>query len=364
VLLIYCPSHTALCCLIPNLSRLQPEQVNQKANSPPESRRSNSKASKAPPSSAVGSARGHASRRYRFFLLYCVWVSQVHRVATALSWVLKSFLFPVCYYRNSLSLSVGSHSIPDPDLEAAGTSGQQGRREGSSTRALKRSSASEPNISFSPSPAKRPKAVSSHLLESSSSGPSAPTTSPEVTEPRKAPASVSTKSKKRRALSKKSASYTGPSGASSTPSQKRKKADASSLSSSAAGPLPPRSEASRAAKPTKLASKSAASAKAGCSTVTDSSSSSASSSSSSSSSSSAATGANSCAPQGARLKQGKDQSKARRSRSASSRDKEQSKAASSSKFDWTSRFNSKVNLPKPKLLRPPPSLGPPDCRPN
>ncbi|XP_016375751.1 E3 ubiquitin-protein ligase TRIP12-like [Sinocyclocheilus rhinocerous] len=324
--------------------RLQPEQVNQKANFPPENRRSNSKASKTPPSFAIGSARGHASRR------------------------------------NSLSLSVGSHSIPDPELEAAGTSGQQGRQEGSSTRALKRSSASEPNITFSPSPAKRPKAVSSHLLESSSSGPSAPTTSSEVTEPRKAPATVSTKSKKRRlaaepaparALSKKSVSYPGPIGASSTPSQKRKKADASSLSSSsssslpssssAAGPLPPRSEASRAAKPPKLASKSAASAKAGCSTVTDSSSSSASSSasSSSSSSSSAATGANSCAPQGARLKQGKDQSKARRSRSASSpsprrssRDKEQSKAAGSSKFDWTSRFNSKVNLPKPKLSLP------------
>uniref|UniRef100_A0A8C1IC11 E3 ubiquitin-protein ligase n=1 Tax=Cyprinus carpio TaxID=7962 RepID=A0A8C1IC11_CYPCA len=286
--------------------RLQPEQVNQKANSPPESRRSKSKASKAPPSSAVGSARGHASRRYPFFLMYY------------------------------------------PDLEVAGTSGQQGRREGSSTRALKRSSASEPNITFSPSPAKRPKAVSSHLLESSST-------------------SVSTKSKKRRlaaepaparALSKKSTSYTGPSGASITPSQKRKRADASSFSSSAAGPLPPRSEASRAAKPTKLASKSAASAKAGCSTVTDSSSS-ASSSSSSSSSSSAATGTNSCVPQGARLKQGKDQSKARRSRSASSpsprrssRDKEQNKAAGSSKFDWTSRFNSKVNLPKPKLSLP------------
>ncbi|XP_051725540.1 E3 ubiquitin-protein ligase TRIP12 isoform X4 [Ctenopharyngodon idella] len=280
--------------------------------------------------------------------------------------------------RNSLSLSVGSHSIPDPDLEAAGTSGQQGRREGSSTRALKRSSATEPNITFSPSPAKRPKAVSSHLSESSASGPSAPATSSEVTEPRKAPPSVSTKSKKRRlaaepatarALSKKTASYPGPSGVSSTPSQKRKKADVSSLSSSsssslpssssAAGPLPPRSEASRAAKPTKLASKSAASAKAGCSTVTDSSSSCASSSSSSSSSSSAAAGANSCAPQGARLKQGKDQSKARRSRSASSpsprrssRDKEQNKSAGSSKFDWTSRFNSKVNLPKARLSLP------------
>ncbi|XP_051512203.1 E3 ubiquitin-protein ligase TRIP12 isoform X2 [Myxocyprinus asiaticus] len=279
--------------------------------------------------------------------------------------------------RNSLSLSVGSNSISDPDLEAAGSSGQQGRREGSSTRALKRSSASEP---YSPSLAKRPKALSSsHPSESTASGLSAPTASPEPTEPRKSPASVSTKSKKRRlaaeptptlssrAVSKKSTSYPGPSGVSSTPSQKRKKADASSLSSSsssslpssssAAGPLPPRSEASRAAKPTKLASKSAASAKAGCSTVTDSSSSSASSSSSSSSSS--ATGANSCAPQGARLKQGKDQSKARRSRSASSpsprrssREKEQNKAAGSSKFDWTSRFNPKVNLPKPKLSLP------------
>ncbi|XP_073709429.1 E3 ubiquitin-protein ligase TRIP12 isoform X2 [Misgurnus anguillicaudatus] len=280
--------------------------------------------------------------------------------------------------RNSLSISASSHTIPDPDLEAAGTSGQQGRREGSSTRALKRSSASDPIISA----AKRPKALSNHPSESPSSGPPPPTASLELIEQKKAPASVGTKSKKRRlateptpstssrALSKKSVSYSGPSGgpSSSSPSQKRKKADASSLSSSssslpsstsAAGPLPPRIEASRAAKPTKLASKSAASAKAGCSTVTDSSSSSASSSSSSSSSSSAVTGTNSCAPQGARLKQGKDQSKARRSRSASSpsprrssRDKEQNKAAGSSKFDWTSRFNSKVNLPKPKLSLP------------
>ncbi|XP_065121190.1 E3 ubiquitin-protein ligase TRIP12 isoform X3 [Paramisgurnus dabryanus] len=277
--------------------------------------------------------------------------------------------------RNSLSISASSHTIPDPDIEAAGTSGQQGRREGSSTRALKRSSASDPIISA----AKRPKALSNHPSESASSGQTPPTASLELTEQKKAPG---TKSKKRRlateptpstssrALSKKSALYPGPSGgpSSSSPSQKRKKADASSLSSSssslpsstsAAGPLPPRIEASRAAKPTKLASKSAASAKAGCSTVTDSSSSSASSSSSSSSSSSAVTGTNSCAPQGARLKQGKDQSKARRSRSASSpsprrssRDKEQSKAAGSSKFDWTSRFNSKVNLPKPKLSLP------------
>ncbi|TRY93876.1 hypothetical protein DNTS_023784 [Danionella cerebrum] len=272
--------------------------------------------------------------------------------------------------RNSFSL--GSLSIPDPDSEAAGTSGQQGRREGSSTRALKRSSASEPKIS-SHSQAKRPKVASNLPAESSASGSLASSSSAEFIEPRKALASDSTKSKKRRlaaelpparALSKKNASQSGPSGT----TQKRKKADTSLLpcstfslpsSSSAAGPLPPRSEASRAAKPTKLASKSAASAKAGCSNVTDSSSSSASSSSSSSSSSSAATGTNSCAPPGARLKQGKDQSKVRRSRSASSpsprrssRDKEQSKAAGSSKFDWASRFNSKVNLPKPKLSLP------------
>jgi len=199
VFLIYSPSHTALCYLIPNLSRLQPEQVNQKANSPPQNRRSYSKASKAPPSSAVGSARGHASRRYLFFLLYCVWVfcdaSSLCDDCSVLG--TQVFTLSVCFYRNSISLSVGSHSIPDPELEAARTSGQQGRREGSSTRALKRSSASEPNSTFLPSQAKRPKAVPSHLLESSSSGPSAPTTSPELTEPRKTSASVSTKSKKR-----------------------------------------------------------------------------------------------------------------------------------------------------------------------
>ncbi|KYO33890.1 E3 ubiquitin-protein ligase TRIP12 isoform B [Alligator mississippiensis] len=63
--------------------------------------------------------------------------------------------------------------------------------------------------------------------------------------------------------------------------------------------------------------------------------------------------------QGARVKQGKDQSKARRSRSASSpsprrssRDKEQSKAGGSSKFDWAARFSPKVSLPKTKLSLP------------
>lgn len=56
--------------------RLQSEQVKHKANSPPESRRPNSKASKATASSATGQSRGHSSRRYPFSLLgvYCVCV--------------------------------------------------------------------------------------------------------------------------------------------------------------------------------------------------------------------------------------------------------------------------------------------------
>ncbi|XP_030622810.1 E3 ubiquitin-protein ligase TRIP12 isoform X1 [Chanos chanos] len=311
--------------------RLQSEQVKQKANSPPDNRRSNSKASKAAPSSASGPARGLGSRR------------------------------------NSLSLSVGSFAPAEPDPEAAGTSGHQSKREG--TRGLKRSSAPEHISTYSPSPAKRSKALPNS--ESANSPSATPSNAP--SEPKKAPNATASppKSKKRRltadppapsgrALSKKSGAC-GASAAASH-SHKRKKADSLPSASSSAGSLPNRTEASRAAKPTKLASKSAASAKAGCSTVTDSSSSSASSSSSSSSSSAAAaaSGANNCALQGARLKQVKDQSKARRSRSASSpsprrssRDKEQSKGAgSSSKFEWASRFSPKVNLPKPKLSLP------------
>ncbi|KFV19247.1 E3 ubiquitin-protein ligase TRIP12 [Tauraco erythrolophus] len=104
---------------------------------------------------------------------------------------------------------------------------------------------------------------------------------------------------------------------------------------------------------TKLASKSVTSAKAGCSTITDS------SSSASTSSSSSAVASASTVPQGARVKQGKDQNKARRSRSASSpsprrssRDKEPSKTGGSSKFDWAARFSPKVSLPKTKLSLP------------
>uniref|UniRef100_A0AAZ3SJ56 E3 ubiquitin-protein ligase n=1 Tax=Oncorhynchus tshawytscha TaxID=74940 RepID=A0AAZ3SJ56_ONCTS len=239
---------------------------------------------------------------------------------------------------SSLSLSVASFVLQG-DPEAAGTSerepiGHQSKTEGT-TRGLKRNSAPDLNTY---TPAKKSK--------------SNPPPRDHTTEAKKGPA----KSSKKRPLapelptgrgqSKKS----GPSGAS--PNLKRKKADSLPCLSSTAGSLPNRTDG-RFAKPTKLASKSAASAKAGCSTVTD-------SSSSASTSSSSSTGTNSAtATQGARLKQGKDQNKARRSRSASSpsprrstRDKEQAKAAVSSKFEWAARFSPKVNLPKPKLSLP------------
>nr|XP_023822687.1 E3 ubiquitin-protein ligase TRIP12 isoform X2 [Salvelinus alpinus] len=281
--------------------RLQSEQVKHKTNSPPESRRPKSKASKAAPSSSSGQSRGHSSR-------------------------------------SSLSLSVASFVLQD-DPEAAGTSeqeptGHQSKSEGT-TRGLKRNSAPDLNT-YTPTPAKKSK--------------SNPPPRDRTTEAKKGPA----KSSKKRPLATEPPTGRGKkSGASgASPTLKRKKADSLPCLSSTAGSLPNRTDG-RSAKPTKLASKSAASAKAGCSTVTD-------SSSSASTSSSSSTGTNSAtATQGARLKQGKDQNKARRSRSASSpsprrstRDKEQAKAAVSSKFEWAARFSPKVNLPKPKLSLP------------
>ncbi|KAM8902323.1 E3 ubiquitin-protein ligase TRIP12 isoform 2-T14 [Spinachia spinachia] len=285
--------------------RLQSEQAKNKVNSPPESKRLNSKGSKATASSTAGQSRGHSSRR------------------------------------SGLTLSVASFVLQD-EPEAAGTSeqerpGHQSKSEG--TRGLKRSEAPDLISTFGPPAAKKSKAV--------------PPPRDNTSETKK----VTAKSKKRplasevpalsgRGQSKKS----GAAGAS--PIQKRKKADSLPGLSSTAGSLPNRTEG-RTAKPTKLASKSAASAKAGCSNVTDS------SSSASTSSSSSTTGPSSATTQGARVKQGKDQTKARRSRSASSpsprrstRDKEQAKTASSSKFEWAARFNPKVNLPKPKLSLP------------
>ncbi|XP_010735737.1 E3 ubiquitin-protein ligase TRIP12 isoform X4 [Larimichthys crocea] len=243
--------------------------------------------------------------------------------------------------RSGLTLSVASFVLQD-EPEAAGTSeqerpGHQSKSEG--TRGLKRSEAPDQISTFGPTPAKKPKSL--------------PPPRDNTSETKKG----SAKSKKRPVASEPPASSgrgqskkSGAAGAS--PIQKRKKADSLPGLSSTAGSLPNRTEG-RTAKPTKLASKSAASAKAGCSNVTDS------SSSASTSSSSSTTGTNSNTTQGARVKQGKDQTKARRSRSASSpsprrstRDKEQAKSASSSKFEWAARFNPKVNLPKPKLSLP------------
>uniref|UniRef100_A0A8C4GF16 E3 ubiquitin-protein ligase n=1 Tax=Dicentrarchus labrax TaxID=13489 RepID=A0A8C4GF16_DICLA len=366
--------------------RLQSEQVKHKANSPPESRRPNSKASKATASSATGQSRGHSSRRYPSSLLgaYCVcvclWVCtssnsivlcKIHneeehiQYCTTLGFVLNLneynecgivinhfsqfedfskmvfFLSLLLSSRSGLSLSVASFVLQD-EPEAAGTSeqerpGHQSKSEG--TRGLKRTEAPDQISTFGPTPAKKSKSL--------------PPPRDNTSETKKGPA----KSKKRSLASEPPASSgrgqskkSGAAGAS--PIQKRKKADSLPGLSSTVGSLPNRTEG-RTAKPTKLASKSAASAKAGCSNVTDS------SSSASTSSSSSTTGTNSTTTQGARVKQGKDQTKARRSRSASSpsprrstRDKEQAKTASSSKFEWAARFNPKVNLPKPKLSLP------------
>ncbi|KAJ7995189.1 hypothetical protein DPEC_G00241970 [Dallia pectoralis] len=282
--------------------RLQSEQVKHKANSPPENRRSKSKASKTTPSSASGHSRGHSSRR------------------------------------SSLSLSVASFVLPG-DPEAAGISdrertGHQSKSDGT-TRGLKRSSAPDlnniPNKKSKSHPPPR-----DHTTEAKKGPAKSSRKRPLAPEPPPAPTG--------RGQSKKSGA---------SPTQKRKKSDSLPGLSSTTGSLSNRTDG-RSAKPTKLASKSAASAKAGCSTVTDSSSSASTSSSSSSTCTNSAT-----AVQDARLKQGKDQNKARRSRSASSpsprrstRDKEQAKASGSSKFEWAARFSPKVNLPKPKLSLP------------
>lgn len=285
--------------------RLQSEQVKHKANSPPEHRRPNTKASKATASSATGQSRGHSTRR------------------------------------SGLSLSVASFVL-EGDTEAAGTSEQERQGQPSkseSSRALKRSEAPDQISTFGPIPAKKPKSIAPPQENTSE-------TKKGTAKAKKRSAAQDIPAPSGRGQSKKS----GASAASTT--QKRKKADSLPGLSSTTGSLPNRTEG-RTAKLTKLASKSAASAKAGCSNVTDS------SSSASTSSSSSTTGANSTATQGARVKQRKDQTKARRSRSASSpsprrstRDKEQAKSASSSKFEWAARFNPKVNLPKPKLSLP------------
>uniref|UniRef100_A0A8C0V8P4 E3 ubiquitin-protein ligase n=1 Tax=Cyanistes caeruleus TaxID=156563 RepID=A0A8C0V8P4_CYACU len=212
------------------------------------------------------------------------------------------------------------------------------------SRGVKRSASPDYRRTNSPSSAKKPKALQ-HTE-----------TSPETNKPH-------TKSKRRHSdqeqpkstqLPSTSKAHTRKGGAAgSSRSQKRKRTENLSCIKSGSSVESTGTE-EKSAKVSKLASKSVTSAKAGCSTITDSS-----SSASTSSSSSAVASASSTVPQGARVKQGKDQSKARRSRSASSpsprrssRDKEPSKTGGSSKFDWAARFSPKVSLPKTKLSLP------------
>ncbi|XP_035189976.1 E3 ubiquitin-protein ligase TRIP12 isoform X4 [Oxyura jamaicensis] len=283
-------------------------QAKHKAHSPPESRKSISKTPKVQSNTTSEQSKGHFSKR---------------------------------------GCSSSAVLIPQEDPDRVNTSekqktGQVPKKENS--RGVKRSASPDYSRTNSPSSAKKPKALQ-HTE-----------TSLETNKPH-------TKSKRRHLDQEQSKSTQLPStskahtrkggAAGSSRSQKRKRTESLSCIKSGSAAESTGAE-EKSAKPSKLASKSVTSAKAGCSTITDSS-----SSASTSSSSSAVASASSTVPQGARVKQGKDQNKARRSRSASSpsprrssRDKEQSKTGGSSKFDWAARFSPKVSLPKTKLSLP------------
>ncbi|XP_071999465.1 E3 ubiquitin-protein ligase TRIP12 isoform X2 [Engystomops pustulosus] len=289
-------------------NRSQLEQAEHKTPSLPESRKALSKTPKVQSNTATGQSRGNSSKR------------------------------------GCTSSSVLISQPEDP--EQSSTSEIQ-RPKKETSRGVKRSASPDYSRTNSPSSAKKPKALQ-HVEPSA--GTRRPNNKPkkrQIDQEHSAPPT---------SLPSTSKAYGRKGGAPGTaPLHKRKRTDnSSSVKSSSAAVLATGAE-DRPPKPTKLASKSATSAKAGCSNITDSSS----SASTSSSSSSAVASVSSTAPPGARVKQGKDQNKARRSRSASSpsprrssREKEQAKASSSSKFDWTSRFSPKVSLPKTKLSLP------------
>ncbi|XP_043558737.1 E3 ubiquitin-protein ligase TRIP12 isoform X1 [Chiloscyllium plagiosum] len=251
--------------------------------------------------------------------------------------------------RSCSSSSVASVTQQDDSIRPERPKTGQTKRDSSrsSLRGVKRGPSPDYSSSNSTCSAKRPKALQPSENPTETQKHKLQTKSPKKRKSvqdqiRTAPAASTSKAQSRK--------QTGP--ISASPFQKRKKVESTTSvnSDSVADSI---SAEERSAKPTKLASKSATSAKAGCSTVTDSSSSSASTSSSSSATVSGAV------PQGARLKQGKDQNKARRSRSASSpsprrssREKEQNKTGGSSKFEWAARFSPKVSLPKAKLSLP------------
>ncbi|XP_073530507.1 E3 ubiquitin-protein ligase TRIP12 isoform X4 [Phyllobates terribilis] len=289
-------------------NRSQLDQAEHKTPSVPESRKSLSKTPKVQSNTATGQSRGHGSKR------------------------------------GCTSSSVLLPQAEDPDRI---NSSEIQRPKKETSRGVKRSASPDYSRTNSPSSAKKPKALQ-HV--DPSAGTRRPNNKPkkrQIDQEHSAPPT---------SLPSTSKAYGRKGGAPGTsPLHKRKRTDTSSSVKSSSAAVVATGAEDRPPKPTKLASKSATSAKAGCSTITDSSS----SASTSSSSSSAVASVSSAAPPGARVKQGKDQNKARRSRSASSpsprrssREKEQAKASSSSKFDWAARFSPKVSLPKTKLSLP------------
>ncbi|XP_060098250.1 E3 ubiquitin-protein ligase TRIP12 isoform X3 [Heteronotia binoei] len=287
-------------------------QAKHKAHSPSESRKSISKAPKVQSNTTTEQSKGHFSKR-----------------------------------------GCSSSTIIIPQQEALDTDSTLERQKPGQvpkkdcSRGVKRSASPDYNRTNSPSPAKKTKA-----LQHADSSSDLETNKPQAkSKKRHLHQEQESKSSQLPSTSKAHTRKGGATG--SSRSQKRKRTETSSIVKSRPAAETTGTE-ERPAKPTKLASKSASSAKAGCSTITDSS-----SSASTSSSSSVVASASSAVPQGARVKQGKDQSKARRSRSASSpsprrssRDKEQNKIGGSSKFDWAARFSPKVSLPKAKLSLP------------
>ncbi|XP_018423864.1 PREDICTED: E3 ubiquitin-protein ligase TRIP12 isoform X4 [Nanorana parkeri] len=241
---------------------------------------------------------------------------------------------------------IAPFSIPHPE-DPEPNSSESHRPKKDSSRGLKRSASPDYSRTNSPGSAKKPKALQHAEPSIGSRRPNNKPKKRQIDQELSAPPTSLPSTSK---AHNRKGGVPGPS-----PLHKRKRTDNSSCVKSSSAAIVATGAEDRPPKPTKLASKSATSAKAGCSTITDSSS----SASTSSSSSSAVASVSSAAPPGARVKQGKDQNKARRSRSASSpsprrssREKEQAKASSSSKFDWAARFSPKVSLSKTKLSLP------------
>ncbi|KAI1882670.1 hypothetical protein AGOR_G00237280 [Albula goreensis] len=253
--------------------------------------------------------------------------------------------------RSSLSQALASTELKEDPGDGETSERDRTRSVSRRTRprGLKRGAAPEHSSPTPPpSPAKRPKILSSNPK------PSPQSSAPTVEEHQVGPEQQQVHSG--RAPSRRSRGARG----------RKASSGASATAKRAAGSPLAGAEGRSATKPTKLASKPTGSAKAGYSAVTDASSSSAAATASSTtttsscSSSSSAAAVTALLQPGARLKQGKEHSRARRSRSASSPsprprrsgwDREQSKLAGGSRFDWA-RFSPKVNLPKPKLSLP------------